>query len=229
MTKMAGKVVAAMNDDELERLIDDHYRGESQTLTVGGEQNLLKLAELRNRMSPTQKARWAEIKAEFKRRKTMGSGDDDPVARVTGTLSVLGQNLDEIKVALGQAVSRADVAEKDRKDMIVALAETAKLQGEVTRAALTDNRDKNAPPWLAESLADLKHSIQAMGKPEVQITVEPPQGYAEMLSHQISVTEQTLIPLVQSAAKNLEDAHSLHEHMIQLLELLKRIDLRLRS
>jgi hypothetical protein len=68
-----------------------------------------------------------------------------------------------------------------------------------------------------------------MGKPAVQVTVEPPQGYAEMLSHQISVTEQTLIPLVQSAAKNLEDAHSLHEHMIQLLELLKRIDLRLRS
>jgi hypothetical protein len=229
MTKMAGKVVAAMNDDELERLIDDHYRGESQTLTVGGEQNLLKLAELRNRMSAAQKARWAEIKTEFKRRKTMGSGDDDPVARVTGTLSVLGQNLDEIKEALGAAVVRADVAEKDRKDMILALAETAKLQGEVTRAALTDNRDKNAPPWLAESLADLRQSIQAMGKPAVQVTVEPPQGYAEMLSHQISVTEQTLIPLVQSAAKNLEDAHSLHEHMIQLLELLKRIDLRLRS
>jgi hypothetical protein len=229
MTKMAGKVVAAMNDDELERLVDDHYRGESQTLTVGGEQNLLKLAELRNRMSPTQKTRWAEIKAEFKRRKTMGSGDDDPVARVTGTLSVLGQNLDQIKDALGQAVSRADVAERDRKDMIVALAETAKLQGELTRAALTDGRDRSAPPWLAESLGELQRSIQSIGKPEVQVTVEPPRGYADMLSQQIAITEQTLVPLVQSAAKSLEDARSLHEHMIQLLELLKRIDLRLRS
>ncbi len=229
MTKMAGKVVAAMNDDELERLIDDHYRGESQTLTVGGEQNLLKLADLRQRMSDVQKTRWAEIKAEFKRRKTMGSGDDDPVARVTGTLSVLGQNLDEIKVALAQAVSRADVAEKDRKDMILALSETAKLQGEVTRAALTDGRDKNAPPWLAESLAELNRSLSGLGKPEVNVTVEPPRGYAEMLSHQVALTEQTLVPLVQSAAKNLEDAHSLHEHMIQLLDLLKKIDLRLRG
>jgi hypothetical protein len=218
-----------MNDDELERLIDDHYRGESQTLTVGGEQNLLKLAELRSRMTDVQRARWAEIKAEFKRRKTMGSGDDDPVARVTGTLSVLGQNLDEIKVALGQAVSRADIAEKDRKDMIVALAETAKLQGEITRAALTDGRDKNAPPWLAEGLAELNRSLTGLGKPEVNITVEPPRGYAEMLSHQVALTEQTLVPLVQSAAKNLEDAHSLHEHMIQLLDLLKKIDLRLRG
>jgi len=229
MTKMAGKVVAAMNDDELERLIDDHYRGESQTLTVGGEQNLLKLAEMRGRMTDVQKSRWAEIKTEFKRRKTMGSGDDDPVARVTGTLSVLGQNLDEIKDALGLAVARADVAEKDRKDMILALAETTKLQGEVTRAALTDGRDKNAPPWLAEALLDMRKSIDGIGKPEVNVTVEAPQGYAEMLSHQISVTEQTLIPLVQSAARNLEDARSLHEHMIQLIDLLKKIDLRLRS
>jgi hypothetical protein len=180
-------------------------------------------------MSPTQKTRWGEIKAEFKRRKTMGSGDDDPVARVTGTLSVLGQNLDQIKDALGQAVSRADVAERDRKDMIVALAETAKLQGELTRAALTDGRDRSAPPWLAESLGELQRSIQSIGKPEVQVTVEPPRGYADMLSQQIAITEQTLVPLVQSAAKSLEDARSLHEHMIQLLELLKRIDLRLRS
>ncbi len=229
MTKMAGKVAAAMNDDELERLIDDHYRGESQTLTTGGEQNLLKLAEMRGRMTPEQKTRWAEIKAEFKRRKTMGSGSDDPVTRVTGTLSALGQNLDEIKDALGHAVTRADVAEKDRKDMMGALAETARLQGEITRAALTDGRDKNAPPWLAESMGELRRALEGMAKPEVNVTVEPPAGYAEMLSNQISITEQTLIPLVQSAAKNLEDARSLHEHMIQLIELLKRIDLRLRG
>ena len=38
-----------MNDAELERSIDDHYPSESQTLTTGAEQNLLKLAELRGR------------------------------------------------------------------------------------------------------------------------------------------------------------------------------------
>ena len=54
MNKLAEKVVPAMNDDELERLIDDHYPGESQTLTTGAEQNLLKLAELRGRLTPEQ-------------------------------------------------------------------------------------------------------------------------------------------------------------------------------
>jgi hypothetical protein len=159
----------------------------------------------------------------------MGSGDDDPVTRVTGTLSVLGRNLDEIKDTLGQAVARADVAERERHDMMSALAETAKLQGEVTRAVLTDGRDKNAPPWLAETLRDLTRSLEGIGRPEVHVTVDAPKGYADVLSHQIEITEQTLVPLVQSAAKNLEDARSLHEHMIQLLELLKRIDLRLRG
>ncbi|MDF2696778.1 MAG: hypothetical protein K0S65_5161, partial [Labilithrix sp.] len=47
MNKLAEKIVAAMNDAEIEQLIDDHYASESQTLTTGAEQNLLKLAELR--------------------------------------------------------------------------------------------------------------------------------------------------------------------------------------
>jgi hypothetical protein len=34
MNKIAEKIVAVMNDDEVERLIDDHYQGESQTLTT---------------------------------------------------------------------------------------------------------------------------------------------------------------------------------------------------
>jgi hypothetical protein len=64
MNKMAEKVVAAMTADELELLVDDHYRGEAQTLTTAAEQNLLKLAELRGRQSPAQAERW--IKAEIK-------------------------------------------------------------------------------------------------------------------------------------------------------------------
>ena len=86
MNKLAEKVVAAMTDDELERLIDDHYQGESQTLTTGAEQNLLKLAELRGRLTPEQAKRWEEIKQGFARVKRMGGKEDDPVARVTGQL-----------------------------------------------------------------------------------------------------------------------------------------------
>ncbi|MFD7668752.1 DNA repair ATPase [Streptomyces sp. NPDC059788] len=60
--KMAARLVPVMNDTELAALVDDHYRGEAQTLTTGAEANLLKLAELRGRLGPEQARRWAEVK-----------------------------------------------------------------------------------------------------------------------------------------------------------------------
>lgn len=106
MNKLAEKVVAAMNDEELEALIDDHYRGESQTLTTGAEQNLLKLAEMRGRQSEAEIARWNEIKREYKRLRTVGGSEDDPIVRVTGTLSQLGQQLEDIRTAIVDVADR---------------------------------------------------------------------------------------------------------------------------
>ena len=100
MNKIAEKVVASMNVDELQAVLDDHYRGEAQTLTTGAEQNLLKLAEMRDRMAPSQTARWEQIKSEFRRQKTMGSAEDDPIVRLTGTLSGLGVELAAIRDAV---------------------------------------------------------------------------------------------------------------------------------
>ncbi|MCA9537450.1 MAG: DNA repair ATPase [Myxococcales bacterium] len=104
MNKMAEKVRAAMTEAEVEALIDDHYNGESQTLTTGAENNLLKLAELRGRMSEAQRARFEEVKRAFRRVQTMGGKDDDPVARVTGTLGGLGEHLGAIREALDRGV-----------------------------------------------------------------------------------------------------------------------------
>ncbi|MFH8407246.1 DNA repair ATPase [Streptomyces sp. NPDC018019] len=66
--KMAARLVPVMNDTELAALIDDHYRGEAQTLTSGAEANLLKLAELRGRLGPEAARRWAEVKEMWRSR-----------------------------------------------------------------------------------------------------------------------------------------------------------------
>ena len=95
-----------MTPDEVEALIDDHYNGEAQTLTTGAEHNLLKLAELRGRMSPEQTARWAEIKRSFKRIQTSGGNEDDPVARMTGTLAGLGEQVEGIGLAISKAANK---------------------------------------------------------------------------------------------------------------------------
>jgi hypothetical protein len=64
--RLAERIVPVMTTEELESAIDDHYLAEAQTLTQGAEANLLKLAELRDRMTDEQRARWAEIKRTFR-------------------------------------------------------------------------------------------------------------------------------------------------------------------
>ncbi|OJY20510.1 MAG: DNA repair protein [Myxococcales bacterium 68-20] len=122
MNKLAEKVVSAMNDEETEQLIDDHYASESQTLTTGAEQNLLKLAELRGRMSDVQKARWKEIKDAFVRTGRSGKKGDDPVARVTGALSGVDEQLQRIREAISHATIAATSAAAAKGTDVEALA-----------------------------------------------------------------------------------------------------------
>ena len=105
MNKMAEKVVPVMTDDEVEQLIADHYRGEAQTLTVGAEENLLKLAELRGNQTNEQAARWQQIKEDFVRHQNLGD-NDNPIATIASQISLLQKGLNQIGLALQQPQSR---------------------------------------------------------------------------------------------------------------------------
>ncbi|MGO2129078.1 MAG: DNA repair ATPase [Pseudoalteromonas prydzensis] len=95
MNKMAEKVVAAMNDEELENLICDHYRGEAQTLSKGSEENLLKLGELRGTLSAEQQQRFSQIKGDFVRLNKL-DGAGSPVMMAVEQMGYLHQSLEEI-------------------------------------------------------------------------------------------------------------------------------------
>ena len=97
MNKLAEKISPVMNDAELQQLIGVHYLGESQLLTTGAEENLLKLAELRGTMTPEQQARWAQIKADFLRNKAMGADDADVGGRMVAQLADIAGNLDALR------------------------------------------------------------------------------------------------------------------------------------
>ncbi len=97
MNKLAEKISPVMNDAELEQLVSDHYLGESQLLTTGAEENLLKLAELRGVMTPAQQARWAQIKADFLRNKAMGGDDADVGGRMVAQLADIAGNLQALQ------------------------------------------------------------------------------------------------------------------------------------
>lgn len=112
MNKLAEKIVPALNEQELDRLLRDHYQGEAQTLTTGAEQNLLKLAELMGNMTPEQRARWDAIKAGYVKSKNLGGAEEDPVTRVTRQLSLVSEQLQGIAGALSQTSDARTIGEQ---------------------------------------------------------------------------------------------------------------------
>ena len=193
MNKLAEKVVAAMNDRELDALIRDHYVGEAQTLTTGAEQNLLKLGELRGTLSADERKRWEEIKKDFRRVTVAGGADDDPVTRVTATLGALGEQLDGIKTSIGAGVEHA------RK------------------------RNGSSLGELLPHLERLHATLEALNGRElaVNLRTEAPEELQALLTAQLSSLEQTLTPMVRTSVKNLEEVRSLGQPLAELIELLK--------
>ena len=61
MNKLTEKVVPILNRKELETMILDHYVAESQTLTSGGEANLLQFKRMLGWQSTEEAARWDRI------------------------------------------------------------------------------------------------------------------------------------------------------------------------
>ncbi|HEU5109827.1 MAG TPA: ATP-binding protein, partial [Micromonosporaceae bacterium] len=100
MNKLAERIVPVMNEAELEAVIDDHYRGEAQTLTTGAEANLLKLGELRGRLTPEQMERWSEVKAAYLREQALGGAEDDPMSRAVGAVSLLADRVGDVQKAI---------------------------------------------------------------------------------------------------------------------------------
>ncbi len=163
MTKVTEKVVAVMNDDEVERLLDDHYAGESQTLTTGAEQNLLKLAELRGRMTDQQKERWAEIKRGFGRRQATG-GSDDPMMRMSSVLGKVSENLDQISDSILQA------SQRDPAPLLIKLSDAEIFQPAQVAAA--------PPTDLAPYVQALQNAMIQMGRHVTQALEKGGNGAA---------------------------------------------------
>ena len=100
MNKLAEKILPIMNDDEIQSLIDDHYVGESQLLTSEAEFNMLRLAELRERITEEQAQRLAEIRSGFQRNQSMGGEDADIGMRLANQLAFIRESLDSLASGL---------------------------------------------------------------------------------------------------------------------------------
>ncbi|MBX3468713.1 MAG: DNA repair ATPase [Planctomycetes bacterium] len=242
MNKISEKVASAMNDAELERLIEDHYQGEAQTLTTGAEQNLLKLAELRGALTVAQRARWAEVKRGFERVK-LGGGDDDPAARLAGLLGGVGERLAELRDLAARVAERGgEDGVAPRLDAIArALAAPQPIAVRVEQApvpvdALVARFEEltktvsqprlsvklEAPPQPLDALVGrLEQLVATVSRPTLDVRVEQqPLPVADLVRQQAALFEQTLVPTAERITRGIEDQGRFFQRLTEIVEQL---------
>jgi hypothetical protein len=107
MNRISEKVVAVMNEAELQTLIQSSYQQDSQTLSRDGESNMLKFRELLGILTEDEQKRWDSIKSTFTQKtKLKGLSGEDSTAQVLGSIMSLRDGLDAIQNALLAATSQ---------------------------------------------------------------------------------------------------------------------------
>jgi len=209
MNKMAEKISSVMNQDELMQLIEDHYQGESQLLTNGTEENLLKLAELRGNMSDDQAIRWAQIKDDFQRTKAMGGEDADGSVKIANQMIDLVDQIKSIKTSVEASSGAAQQRLEDRNEFDIKLAKSERKQEKENLSAL---------------LSALQQISESVGQPSdtlVEITNQPSDKIGDTLEILASSMENSIKPLILSMEKKMDiDLRTLEN----IQELGNRID-----
>lgn len=212
MNRLAEKVVAIMNEEEVEALVLDHYRGEAQTLTTGAEANLLKLKEMLGKLSAAEAARWAEIKSTFKRHQLVRGGDTtDPVGRVVGQLSAFQAGLQAIQETLERNLARAEAPTlaldlgplgQGLEQLRTTLAEGLAA----ARAAVPGREDGNV---LAKQLSEgLKALREDLNRAITAVHSGTMADRVASLSHELEMIHSTLATLKDLAAQQRDHLKS---------------------
>lgn len=183
MNKLTEKISAVMNNAELNQLLNDHYQGEAQLLTTGAEENLLKLAELRDVMTPEQEVRWDEIKRNFLRNKAMGGSDSDVGTRVVAQLNDLATGLKEITTLFANQpeAPKVDIPWDSLFAHLNSIAQASENAGK-----------------------DQKPQVIPAPQVEVQLTTAPQPGVSEILHGIATTLEKSFLPVLKLMDRKLE-------------------------
>ena len=194
MNKMAEKISSVMNQQELMQLIEDHYLGESQLLTSGTEENLLKLAELRGNMTPEQAERWEQIKEDFRRNKALGGDETDSGNKIANQMINLVEGLTELKSSISQSAEQSVLQSNERN------AEQSKLM------KIELKKEAEQAQALLEALNSISESLgtQVIPSPVVEVVNQPSEKIIETLDLLTESMQTSIQPLLLSMEKKMD-------------------------
>ncbi len=198
MNKMTEKLSAVMNQDELMQLIEDHYLGESQLLTTGAEENLLKLAQLRGNMSPEQEARWKQIVEDFQRNKALGGDSSDIGNKVVVQLNDLVKTVGDLGNASAALLQHNSSQELQR----------SKTEQNEQKLRLQEFKTlKDHQVHLLEALKHIGTTLEKSSTKDgqkIQINNQPLPEFADILGNLVNVVETGILPIVHYMEKKFE-------------------------
>lgn len=228
MNKLAEKITAVMNQQELMQLLSDHYQGEAQLLTTGAEENLLKLAEIRGNITEQQLERWQQIKRDFLRNKAMG-GDDNVGNRVVAQLVDLSEGVRNIALRPEPDKAPWDNVLEQFAAMVAALnqqpepAPWNQAIGILTDMAKAMDRKPDPAPWdqVIAPLAHISEALQEKPDTNVQVINQPVPGLDAILTTLAETLEYSFMPMLKTMDKKLELDLRNHQRMQDIITELR--------
>ena len=222
MNKMAEKLSAVMNDEELMTLIADHYVGESQLLTTGSEENLLKLAELRGNMTADEQQRWEQIKQAFLRDKAMGGDGADVGTRVVGQLVDMGEHLKQVNASIAESGSNGENTAKQ----IARLG--AVINKRLTIGDELEGLSQAMAPFadMSETLSKLSTDVKQLAGKQAKVEVinEAAPELEKTLKAIAATFKNSILPLVKIMDGKLDLDLNTHSNMALILEEIRELD-----
>jgi energy-converting hydrogenase A subunit M len=220
MNRIAERVVAVMNDEELDTLILSSYQNDAQTLAVEAESNLLKFKELLGWLSPDEAERWEQIKRTYTRNVQLrGVGDDEKYGQLIVQLGGFSDGLHAIRHALGRGIDQwLDAARRQAQEagrpMVASFdAETAAaLKGlvEPIRAAA----ERAAAPSAAAQAGD-GATVRTALAPE---TLDALRALVEQLSAAWTQAARPAAPEVHVVSRVPTTILNVVRHQFQLMQ-----------
>jgi hypothetical protein len=201
MNKLAEKLSPIMSEDELEALIDDHYQGESQLLTQGAEENLLKLKQMRGTLSEAEAARWQSICEEYRRRQQAG-GDEETGVKVVRQLGLISEHMQQLGQ---QLVAGMDSRRKSEPDLDKALSQLSRS--------------------LETGLTEGLQSVQL--NPAVTVNLDSPPQVGDALMAFARIFEESIVPLVKTMDGKLDLDLKTQQEMSRVLRVIRELQERL--
>ena len=208
MNKMAEKISSVMNEAELQQMINDHYLGEAQLLTVGAEENLLKLKALRGVQSVDEAQRWQDILREFNKQRTMGGDDADSTTKLANQLAEVAGHMEDISGTLSQGIDlKAEQISQHKSEQKVE-QKVATIETQATAdlsvkhlASISQSlrQSVNYGEQLASLLGALQTVSESLGKAEYKVEVinQPVPGFDRVLGSMADTIEHSIYPLVK--------------------------------